>query len=255
MDGGGGFTSRRVSSGLGVRDYRAESNGSWWELAGVSYENATFAGPAATAEKVELRGLSMRHFLFASEHDMTLDAETNIGGAWVWDAGRQRQVSTVAGRAGLVARLITNGERRDWFEIGAAVARDAGWLGDGTGLTTSWRIEAPAEISMQGDRIGGAVRVAAESLEIPAGLAAGRDGWRATFTTEWHVALAQGVLVGFHHATTNACVVAGDAYCHVFGGFLRLTGAWPRRHEAAPAEEEPPRQVQDQEQPLVRPQP
>jgi hypothetical protein len=234
--GTAGFTSTRVSSGVGIRDYRKAATGGWFELAGVGYEKATFDTTPSTAEKVDLRGLHFSHFVGASESDLLLDLESDIGGAWVWNAVDKSQTSTVAGKLGFGVRMFTDDGHHDWFEIGAAAARDAGWMADGSGLTQLWRIEAPAEISMLDDRVGGAVRVAAESLEIPVGFAAGRDGWRATFTTEWYFAPVPGLQVGAHHATTNACVLAGDSYCHTLGAFVRLTGGWPKPPADPPAE-------------------
>ena len=241
VDTGGataGFTSTRVSSGIGMRSYRKESNTGLLELAGLSYEKARFVNVSSTAEKVELRGLSARHFVQVEDH-IQFDIESEIGGAWVWDAVNERQTSTVSGRFGGVVRAYEDDET-DWFELGIVAVRDAGWMADGSGLTRSWRIEMPAEISMLDDRIGGAVRVAAEDLEIPVGTPGGRDGWRATFTTEWYFAPTEGLQLGAHHATTNACAVAGDGYCHTIGAFVRLTGkAEPHRAQpSTPAEEE-----------------
>jgi hypothetical protein len=241
-DGLRGFTSQRVASGIGLRDYAKHTASGWFEVVGVGWEQARFdASPLlAQANKLDVYGLRFEHWITSQESDMAILADTSVGGAWVWDPGTQQQTSTFAFRLGLALKVDTDHDEhpRDHVLAGVAVARDAGWLADGTGLTRQWRLEAPLRVSLMDDHVGGSLRVATENVEVPVGDPTGRDGWRATVATEWYFAPMTGVQLGAHHASTNACVAGGDSWCHTLGLFLRLTNDWTRviREENKPEE-------------------
>ena len=225
-----GFTSQRFASGIGLRDYAKHTASGWFEVVGVSLEQARFdAAPLlAQADKLDVYGLRFEHWVSSQDSDMAMMVDTSLGGSWVWDPATQQQTSTFAFRFGMAMKVDVDPHEHpsDHVFAGLAGGRDAGWLADGNGLTRQWRIEAPLRVSLRDDRLGGSLRVAAEDLDVQVGDPTGRDGWRATVATEWYFAPLRGFQLGAHHASTNACVAGGDSWCHTVGLFLRLTGDW-----------------------------
>jgi hypothetical protein len=257
-DGLRGFTSHRVSSGIGLRDYAKHTASGWFEVVGIAWEQARFdASPIlAQANKLDVYGLRFEHWITSQDSDMALLADTSIGGAWVWDPATQQQTSTFAFRLGMAMKMDIDHEEspRDHVLAGVAIARDAGWLADGSGLTRQWRLEAPLRVSLMDDRVGGSLRVATENVDVQIGDPTGRDGWRATVATEWYLAPMRGLQLGAHHASTNACFAGGDQWCHTLGLFVRLTGDWarvtpeegkPDEPETAPPDSDDPADVPD----------
>ncbi len=194
----------------------------------MSLEQARFDGAApllARADKLDVYGLRFEHWVTSQEKDMSLLVESSLGGAWVWEPATGRQTSTFAFRLGLAMNLLTEAEEhpRDAVLAGVAVARDAGWFADGSGLTRQWRIEAPLRVTLKDERVGGSLAVAVEDLDVQVGDPTGRDGWRVSAATEWWMAPVPGLRIGAHHVSTDACVLGADTWCHTLGLFVRVT--------------------------------
>lgn len=167
-----------------------------------------------------------------------MEISGHLGGAWLWDNGTGRELSAFTFSTTMGFTYFDDGyEDPDHIGGGLGVARRAGYLADGSALTWGWRIEAFADVALLKGRTGGRFRMAVEQLSIPGGPAEPRDlGFQSSFSTEWFLVPVSMLQIGIHHMATGQCpgsaALAGEAFCHSVGGFLRVTDrSWAEASE------------------------
>jgi hypothetical protein len=260
-EGVGGYTSERVSSGLGVRPFTPNLSHGWFEIVGGGWEKATFAPPAGAprprlggAERIDLRFLHADGMVFSPEHEVEIELGTSCGGQWLHDPTGSAALSAFTGTAALNVRGYPDHDKEKegiMLALGVGAIHDAVFLADGSAFTQRTRVEGSLESTFLDRRTGGSVRGAAEQL--PDVGAEHHHPYRGAVAAEWFVSPIRPLELGAELTSTEQCVspatAAGPVWCHRFGLFLRASPRWSREPKARIEQASPPPQPSSPPQP------